>query len=84
MSPSGRRAFGWRLGSVVEDGGRAAMAIDDQGLVHTDEEDEEEYVEDGEYEEDEELDDEGDNVGTSRLSVLRNASQCMDACSRIL
>ena len=44
------------------------MAIDDQGLVHTDEEDEEEYVEDGEYEEDEELDDEGDTAETPKLA----------------
>jgi len=46
------------------------MAIDDQGLVHTDEEDEEEYVEDGEYEDDEELDDEGDTAETQRLPGL--------------
>ena len=56
------------------------MAIDDQGLVHTDEEDEEEYVEDGEYEDDEELDDEGDTADTQQVPGLRHACECSIAC----
>ena len=59
------------------------MAIDDQGLVHTDDEDEEEYVEDGEYEEDEELDDEGANRDT-RLPQLRHACKSMNTQPAIL